>query len=424
MEHNVNISENLDVTITFKLGKEEWQKAKDKEFRKLSASLKANGFRQGHVPEYMARRMISQGEVIEGAILDSVNKEYGHILEENKLNPFTEPQLSVTSLKDDEAEAQVSFALPPSVELGEYKGLKVEEEEVSVSEEEINNFIEQLRNDHATMNVKDGKAQLGDTVIIDFKGYIDDSPFDGGEAKNYELVLGSNSFVPGFEDQLVGIQAEEKRSIEITFPDNYVKELQGKLARFDVTCRDVKEKVLPEINDDFFSELELDDVHNLDELKNHALNTLSERKKKSNKTKRQNQLIDLIVTNSKVHVGDAIVTKEAQSNIDSIKKQVESNGLSFDDYLSINNITQEKLLEDKKKEALDNIAHVLVIEAICHKENIVVTQEVLDEKYKEIASQYNMKVEEVIKALEPNRNNFIRNIRNDLFIKFIEENNQ
>ena len=424
MEHNVNISENLDVTITFKLGKEEWQKAKDKEFRKLASTLKARGFRTGHVPEQMARRMISEGEVVEGAMLNSVNKEYGKILQDNNLNPFTEPQLSVTSLSEEGAEAKVTFALFPTVDLGQYKGLSIPHEEVSVSEEEVNEYIENLRSDHATMNVKDGEAQLGDTVIIDFKGYIDDSPFDGGEAKNYELALGSNTFIPGFEDKLVGIKVEEKRSIEVTFPDNYVKDLKGKLATFEVTCRDVKEKVLPELDEEFYDELDINDVYDLDSLKEYALKTLTDRKNRSARNKRQDDILHAIIENSKFHVGDAILTKEAEASVENIKKQVEGIGLSFDDYLSINNLTRDQLLEDKKQEALHNFEHVLVIEAICRAEKIYINEEMLNNKYEELASQYNMSVEDVKKALEPNRDNIARNLRNDLFIDFIEKNNE
>lgn len=424
IEHQVNINENVNVVITFKIQGTEWKKAQDKEFRRLAANLKVKGFRQGHVPLDMARKMVSPQEVIQGATLTTVNKVYSSVLTEHQLRPFTEPKLNITKLDNESVEAEVTFALPPKVELGEYKGLKIEKKEVVVSDEDKKDFIEQLRKDQATMNVKEGEAALGDSVTIDFKGYIDDSPFDGGEAKNYELELGSNSFVPGFEDQLVGMKEGEKRSIEVKFPDNYVKSLQGKLARFDVTCHEVKEKVLPELNEDFFGELNLDGVTNVDELDAYALKTLTARKERENYRAYQEAILDQVIANSKVYVGDAILTQEAQTNIANIKKQVESNGLSFEDYLSINGIDQNKLLEDKKNEALDSFKHVLVIEEICRKENIRVTKEQLDAKYQEIATQYNMKVEDVIKTLEPSRDQFILNMRNAMFEDFLAKNNQ
>ena len=241
------------VVISFVANGDEWKKAQDKEFNKLSAKLKVDGFRQGHVPASIAKARINPVEVLQDAMFTLVNKEYANVLNEEKLNVIAEPKLNVTKLSETELECTVTVALPPVVTLGDYKGIKVEKVIKEVTEEDVNDALNKELNNHATLNLKDGAAENGDTVTIDFKGYIDDIPFDGGEAKGYDLKLGSNSFVPGFEDQLVGIKSEEERTIDIKFPENYVENLAGKDAKFVVKCHEVKQTVLPELNDEFIN---------------------------------------------------------------------------------------------------------------------------------------------------------------------------
>lgn len=423
MEIKVNLSENQSAELVISCSGEEWKKAQNKEFNKRRANLEVKGFRKGNVPADMANRYINRAEVINDALIELVNKAYGEAVEEHKLQVFSEPKLDVKKVSEEEFEVTVSFALPPKVTLGEYKGIKATKGEVKVTDKEIEAHIDSLRNQHATMNVKEGEAAVNDTVIIDFKGYVDDVAFDGGEAKGYELKLGSNSFVPGFEDQLVGIKANEDRVVNIKFPENYVADLKGKDARFEVHCSDVKETVLPEINEEFFEELHIEGVNSVETLNDHARKTLVERKTREVENEYLNTIINKIIDNATVAVGDTLVEAEANAQIDSMKKQVESNGLKFDDFLSINNQTMEQLVEMKKEEAARNIKAMLVIEEICRAENIFVTKEVLDAKFEEIAKQYNMSKEDVEKALGNNIEQFARNLRNSLFNEFILKNN-
>ena len=411
------------VVITFTTNGDEWKNAQNKEFNKLSAKLKVDGFRQGHVPASIAKARINPAEVLHEALFTLVNKEYSNVINEEKLTVIAEPKLNVTKVSPDELECTVTVALPPVVTLGEYKGIKVAKETVEVTDEDIKNEINKELNNHATLMVKEEAAENGDTVIIDFKGYIDDIPFDGGEAKAYELKLGSNSFVPGFEDQLVGIKAEEEKTISITFPENYVENLAGKEAKFVVKCHDVKKTVLPELDEEFVSELSLEGITTVDQYKEKLTNDLKSRKEREAENKRLNEIVETIVNNASVDIADTLLEDEAKAMIDNIKKQVESNGLKFEDYLKINNIDETRLLADKKVEAEHNIKGMLVIDEICRQENIVVDSKALNEKYEELAKMYNMKVEDVKKALEPNKNDVLRNLRNELFTKFVLENN-
>ena len=414
---------NGELVITLIANEEEWAKAQRKEFNKRAANLQAPGFRKGKVPETMARRMIDEATVMNDAMINLVNKEYGQIAEQEKVTPFSRPQLEVNKFSKTELECVVKVALPPEVKLGEYKNIEVALNEAVVTDEDVEQEVNKKLQENASLIIKEEPAELNDTVIIDFKGYVDGTPFEGGEAKAYELKLGSNSFIPGFEDQLVGIKAGESRSINVTFPENYIENLASKEAVFECVCHDVKTTVLPNLDDEFVEELNIEGVKTVEEYKAKVSADLLIQKQNAAKNERLEKIINTAIDNAEVVIADSIVEEEANALIENIKKQVESNGIKFDDYLKVINTTNEKLLEEKKVEAARNIKGMIVIEEICRVEKIAVDSQVLQAKYEELASMYNMKVEDVKKALEPNKNDLLRNLRNELFTKFILENN-
>lgn len=412
------------VVITFIANGEEWKKAQNKEFNKLSAKLNVPGFRKGHVPSTIAKQRINPAEILNDALFTCVNKEYSNVLKEESLTPIVEPKLSLTKISEEEMECNVTIALQPTVTLGEYKGIHIDLEEVKVTDEDLENEIKNELTKQASLVLKETPAEIGDTVIIDFKGYVDNIPFDGGEAKGYELKLGSNSFIPGFEDQLVGIKAEEEKEISVTFPENYVESLAGKNATFSIKCHEVKQTVLPELNEEFISELGLENITSVEQYKEKLNADILSRKQKEAETKKYNKIVETIIDNSTVDIADLLLENEANAQIENIKKQVESNGLKFEDYLKVNNIDAETFHSNKKEEAAHNIKGMLVIEEICNIEKLIVDSKVLNEKYEELAKMYNMKIEDVRKALEPNRNQLLNNLKNELFHKFIVENNE
>ena len=238
MEKKIEKNE-LDIVVTVTVNGDEWKKAQNKEFNKRASKVVIKGFRPGKAPAHLIKASINQGDVINDAIFTVVNKAYQEALDENKFYVFTQPKLNVTKVNADELEATVTLSLPTEITLGEYKKLGIAKEEAVVTDDDVNAYLENLRKEHAVMQVKEDAAALGDSVVIDFKGYINDEAFEGGEAKGYELELGSNMFIPGFEDQQVGIKAGEARTVNVKFPENYVEELKGKDARFEVTCSDV-----------------------------------------------------------------------------------------------------------------------------------------------------------------------------------------
>ena len=422
MEKKIEKNE-LDIVVTVTVNGDEWKKAQNKEFNKRASKVVIKGFRPGKAPAHLIKASINQGDVINDAIFTVVNKAYQEALDENKFYVFTQPKLNVTKVNADELEATVSFCLPPEITLGEYKKLGIAKEEAVVTDDDVNAYLENLRKEHAVMQVKEDAAALGDSVVIDFKGYINDEAFEGGEAKGYELELDSNMFIPGFEDQLVGIKAGEARTVNVKFPENYVEELKGKDARFEVTCSDVKVKILPELNDEFAEELELTDVTTLDQLKEYGKKQLLSQKEQQVANKQIEDIVNKAVDNASVKLPTAIVEEEAAAMLAQMKKQIEDAGLKYEDYIAINKLDEATLQAQRLDEARKNLKSMLVVEKIIALEKLEVTPEMVDAKYAELASQYGMKVEDVKKALEPNKAQFEKQIRNSLFTEFMLANN-
>ena len=422
MEKKIEKNE-LDIVVTVTVNGDEWKKAQNKEFNKRASKVVIKGFRPGKAPAHLIKASINQGDVINDAIFTVVNKAYQEALDENKFYVFTQPKLNVTKVNADELEATVSFCLPPEITLGEYKKLGIAKEEAVVTDDDVNAYLENLRKEHAVMQVKEDAAALGDSVVIDFKGYINDEAFEGGEAKGYELELGSNMFIPGFEDQLVGIKAGEARTVNVKFPENYVEEWKGKDARFEVTCSDVKVKILPELNDEFAEELELTEVTTLDQLKEYGKKQLLSQKEQQVANKQIEDIVNKAVDNASVKLPTAIVEEEAAAMLAQMKKQIEDAGLKYEDYIAINKLDEATLQAQRLDEARKNLKSMLVVEKIIALEKLEVTPEMVDAKYAELASQYGMKVEDVKKALEPNKAQFEKQIRNSLFTEFMLANN-
>jgi trigger factor len=424
MERKIERKENLEVVVTCKASGEEWTKLVKKEFNKRAAKVTVPGFRPGKAPANLVKARISQAEVLNDALFNIANAALKETTEQDNVQIFSEPKIvSVETINENEVAFALGFCLPPVVTLGQYKDLGVALEEVKASTKEVNAYINDLKAKQAVMQIKEGEAVKGDTVIIDFEGFLGDEAFEGGSANGYELELGSNSFVPGFEDQLVGMKAGEHRSILVKFPENYVEQLKGKEARFEVTCQDVKEKVLPELDEEFFTELKIEGVTDEKTLKAHAKKQVLASKTQQAKNAQLEKIINTAVENSTVEIPSSMINEEANAMFESVKKQVEDAGLSYDDYVAVNGKTEEQLDAERKAEATKNLKAMLVVENIIAKENLEVTREKLEEEYKAIAAQYNMELEQVKNALKSNEATFVNQLRNKNFTEFMLANN-
>lgn len=424
MEKSVERKENLEVVVNITINGDEWTKAWKKEHNKRAANVTVPGFRKGKAPANMINARINHGQVLSDVMVNLANKAFNEAVNENRLYVFSQPQLSVSKMNDDEVVCAVSFCLPPVIKLGQYKNLNVACDEVKASAKEVSAYIEDLKKQHAVMQVKEGAAKLGDTVIIDFVGYVDGDAFDGGSANGYELELGSNSFIPGFEDQLVGIKAGESRKLECKFPENYVEALKGKDATFDVTCQDVKEKVLPEINDEFIKELNIPNVSDEKSLKEYAKVQVMVNKQRAAKNAQVEKIVNLAVDNAEVQIPSSMIIEEANAMLEQIKSQVENAGLTYADYVAINGLKEEELDANRKAEAAKNLKSMLVVEQIIANEHLEANEAALEREYASLASQYGMSVASVKQALEPNKDNFAKQLRNKLFTEFMLVNNE
>ncbi len=424
MEKKVERKDNLEVVVNVTVNGDEWKKLCNKLYNKQASKVVVKGFRAGKAPANMIKARINMANIYNDAIIDFANKAYGEAIQENKFYVYSQPKINVNKLSELEADFDVVFDLVPEITLGQYKGLNIAQDEVKVAAKDVNAYIDNLKAQHAIMQVKEGAAKLHDSVIIDFVGYVDGEKFDGGSANGYELELGSNSFIPGFEDQLVGIKANEKRSIEVTFPENYVESLKGKKATFEVTCQDVKEKVIPSLDETFFEDLGIESVKDEKSLKAYAKNQVTAQKNQEALNAQLEKIVNTAVSNATVKIPSSMINEEANAQLEQIKKQVEEAGLTYADYVAINGLKEEELDARRKEEASKNLKSMLVIEKIIIDENLQVTEAKLEEEYARIAKLYGMEVAQVKNALESNKDGLIKQLRNKLFTDFMYENNK
>ena len=379
--------------------KDVWQNAQNKAFHKLGSNIVVKGFRPGKAPEKFLRERISRTQIWNEAVDEVLTPVYAQFLHENKLEPFARPEVDLLKLNDNELQIKSVVTLFPKVTLGAHSGLVAEKVAPSVTEKEVEEAISKRLLNAADLVVVDRPAKLGDTVVLDFVGTMDGKEFEGGSAKNYELELGSNSFVPGFEDALVGVSTGAEKDVDITFPEQYVKELAGKPATFHCTIHEIKEKKIPVLSDDAVKDFSIKGVETVEQMKEYQQKTLLEQKTRQAEEAYYNALVAQIVKGSSVEIADSILTQEAASQEEKTRKQVESNGLTFEQYLEITGQKEEDLKATLKVSAKENLTQYLVLQELAHVEGLDVSDAELDAELAKLADQYKMKLEDVKKAI-------------------------
>ena len=422
MKSTINTLETGKIEGVCDVEKDLWKSAQKKAFNKLASHVTVKGFRPGKAPEKYLRERVSQSQIFNEAIDEVLNNVYGTFIYENKLQPYSRPEVSVTKLSPDELQVKFTVTLFPSVTLGEHKGLVAEKKVEGVTDKEVEDAIQKRLANNADLVVVDREAKKGDTLVLDFVGEMDGAEFDGGSAKNYELELGSNSFVPGFEDSLVGTKSGESKDVNITFPTQYVKELAGKPATFHCTIHEVKEKRIPVLSDDAVKDFGIKGVETVEAMKDYQKKTLAESKARQADEAYYNALVAQIVKNTKVEIADSILAQEAASQEENTKKQVESNGLTFEQYLEITGQKEEDLKAALKESAKANLSQYLTLQQLAHEEGLDVSDAELDTEVAKLADQYKMGIEDVKKALG-NLENFRESIRSRKVREWILANN-
>lgn len=416
---------NSQYEVKVSASKESWKKSQEKAFEKLAKEVTVKGFRKGQAPlnHPEVKKAVSPAKVFDEAINMILNDLFREVVEEEKLVPFAQPGVSVTKVSEDELEVLFNITVAPEVKLGKYKGFKVEKEAVNIEASQVEEELKKIQEQNAELVVVERKAKKGDTVVIDFEGFIDGKAFEGGKAENHSLELGSHQFIPGFEEQLVGAKAGEDKEVNVTFPENYVEHLKGKAATFKVKVHEVKEKHLPELNDEFAKESGHEGVNTLDELKDHIRIHLMEDATRRVENKYFNDLVDLIAKDAKVEIASNVIDSEVKAMKQNLTQQVAQQGMTLDQYLSIIGKKEEELDKEMAKEAEVNVKNYLVLEEIAKVEKLEVTDADVEFELAKIAAQYNMEIEKVKELLKDNLERLHQEVRMRKIHDFIVENN-
>lgn len=423
MKREVKKLENSKVEVLCDVEPALWKEYQEKAFKKLAANLELKGFRKGKVPEAMARKEINQGQIFNEAVNLSLQPAFDEVLREEKLQPFARPSVDVTKLSDSELQLKFIVVLAPEVKLGQYKGLGVKKAEVKVDAKEVDAEIKKLVEQNANLVVSDKPAKKGDTVVFDFVGSVDGKEFEGGSAKNYSLELGSNSFVPGFEDQLVGAKSGDDKDVNVTFPEQYVPELAGKKALFKCKIHEVKEKVLPELNEELVADLNIPDVRTVDQLKDYEKKQLLAQKENSAANAAFNEVMDKIVAGAKIEIADEILADEVEGMKKNMEQQVSQRGLTLDQYYSITGQKPEDVEKQMKVDAEKNLKAILCMEEIAKLEKIEVSDADVEFEFSKIADQYKMEIDKVKEILGKDLQRFKAEIRQRRIQDFIGKEN-
>ena len=424
MKINNKKLENAIVEVTVAFDKEEWKESQKKALNKLSRKVKIDGFRQGKAPIAVVKARIGKGKILEEATDMILQANFAKALEEAKVEPIAQPALSVDKIDEEELQVKILVPVEPEVELGEYKGLEIKKTRVTVTKKEIEEQLANYQSQFAELSVKEGgKVAKGDTAVIDFEGFIDGVAFEGGSGENYPLEIGSGSFVPGFEDQLIGMGVDKEQEITIKFPDDYgAVDLAGKEATFKVTVHEIKEKHLPEIDDELAKDVNIDGVETLDQLKDHIKANIKASKENENEQKFMNDIYQTLIKNSKIENSEALIKQEQQMILKEIEQNLQSQGLNFDIYKQFTGKDIPDILEDIKPQAEERFKINAIIKAIIKEEKLVASDEELEAELQSIADYYKKELDEVKNIFKGNMSRVENDILTRKAIDLVKDN--
>ena len=389
-----NLEHNM-AKLTITVSAEEVEKALQAAYLKQRSKISLPGFRKGKVPRQMIEKMYGPEVFYDEAANHMISEAYGKAYDECELEIASQPTIDVVQLekgKDFIFTAEV--AVKPEVKLGEYKGLKVDKVSTRVMQKEVDEEIEKERERNArTVEVTDRAVQDKDIVTLDFEGFVDGVAFEGGKGENYPLTIGSGAFIPGFEEQLIGAEIDKETEVKVTFPEEYqAKELAGKEAVFKCTVHEIKAKELPELDDEFASEVS-EEAETLEDYKAEVKAKIKERKENEGKEKKENQAVEQAVANAEIDLPAPMVDLQAKQMADDFARRIMQQGMSVEQYFQFTGLNEEKMMEELKPQAEKRIRTRLVLEAIVAAENIEVSDERLDEELQKMADSYQMEVE-------------------------------
>ena len=411
------------IVVEFTLDAKEWEQEIENAYQNNKGKYKKEGFRQGKVPRKVLEQTYGEYLFWEDAFNESFPKYYTQMLDkETDIFPVDYPEVDVKSFTKEGVVFTATITLLPEVKLGEYKGIEVKQKKVSVTKEEVESELQAMQQKHARfVEVTDRAAKLGDLVNLNYSGSVDGVKFEGGTAEDQELELGSHTFIEGFEDQMVGMTIGEEKDLNVTFPEQYHSaDLAGKPAVFAVKLLGIREKVLPELNDDFAADTT--EFSKLSELKEDIKKHIIEHKEHHARLDAENELIGKIVKNATVEVPESMVNQQLDRMVNDVRQRLAYQGLSFEQYLEYTGSTLEAYKESRKDEAKEGVKTTLVLEEIVKLENVTVTDEDIDAKLEEISKQMGQSVKELKKTVLKGQEDYLKNtILSEKVIKVLKE---
>ena len=388
-----NLEKNM-AKLTIEVTAEDLEKALNAAYQRQKKNINIPGFRKGKVPRAMVEKMYGPAVFYEDAVNSLIPQEYAKAADESGLDIVSQPEIDVVQIEKGKPFIfTAEVAVKPEVTLGEYKGLEVPKADLEVTDEEIEAELKKEQEKNArTIHVEDRAAQEGDKVTIDFEGFVDGVAFEGGAGKDYPLTLGSKTFIPGFEEQLVGVALEQPVDVNVTFPEDYqAEELKGKEAVFKCVIHKIEAKELPELDDDFAKDVSEFDT--LEEYKKEIKDNIEKRKADAAKTEKENAVVDKAIENAQMDIPEAMVKTQINQMIDDFARRIQSQGLTMEQYMQFTGSTRETMQEQMRPQAMKRIQSRLVLEKVAEVENIQISDEKLDEELTKMAEMYKMELD-------------------------------
>lgn len=385
----------IKVEITGK----DWEKKLDETFKKIIKKVKIDGFRPGKAPRNIYEQKYGKQSIVVEAVDSCMNEAYVKALKEFKGEPIMQPTVGIEKADETGVTYVFTFTTKPEIKINKYTNLGVKKDSVKVTKKEVDAEIEKMRKEYADLTVKDGKAENGDTVIIDFEGFDGDKAFEGGKAENYALELGSNSFIPGFEEALVGVKKGDKKDVNVTFPKDYhAEELKGKPVVFKVLVHEVKTKVYPELDEDFFLDLGLEDVKTKEDLEKKVKETMTEQKEYEAENKYVDELFEALLKETSVEVPHELIHEELDRMVEQYAERLKMQGITLEQFYKFTNSSEEALKAQMHEEAEKRVKLRFAIDEIIELEKIDATDEEANHDAEEKAKKHGMDKDEYIKA--------------------------
>ena len=395
--------------LEFKIEGLEWGKLQEEAFKKLNKDAKIDGFRPGKAPRAMFEKKYGKQEIIFEASDMAVKKEYERIMLEGKILPVIEPKIDLVACDEEKLEVKFVFVTEPKVELGNYTNLKVKKEKVKVTKEEVKDRIEALLNEYAELVEKTGKVENGDIAVINFAGFKDGVAFDGGTAENYSLTIGSNTFIPGFEDAVIGMEIGEEKDINLTFPEDYMSEdLKGQEVVFKVKVNEIKTRQVPELDEEFFADLAMEGVDSKETLEHEITHELEHQKEHEAEHVYEEKCLDKAANNMKIEMADELVDDEVEHMYREFMQRMAMQGITEELYFQYTNSKKEDITSQMREDATKRIKYRYLLKEVIKVEKIKVSDKDAKARVKEMAEMYQVDEDTILKEVS------LENIKFDL----------